>query len=76
ASGAEVNGVIDLLAEGPAGRLILDHKSGGGEFGAYWGQFESYRTLLDVGQGSGQPGLAVHWIDRGMVEVATPTHDG
>lgn len=75
ASGAEVNGVIDLLAEGPAGRLILDHKSGGGEFAGYWGQFESYRTLLVGGREVGEQEIAVHWIDRGMVEVVDSTAD-
>jgi ATP-dependent helicase/nuclease subunit A len=78
ASGAEVNGVIDLIAEGPAGRLVLDHKSGGGIYEDYMNQLELYiRTL-----GTDSPrrtAAAIHWIDRTAaetsIEVAVLTGD-
>jgi ATP-dependent exoDNAse (exonuclease V) beta subunit len=62
-SGAEVNGVVDLLAEGAAGRIILDHKSGGGRFADYYTQLAVYSRVLG---GSGL--LAIHWIEHGTVE--------
>lgn len=69
-SGAEFNGIIDLLAEGQDKWLILDHKSGSGNFAAYVSQLEAYRDLLRQRGGFGLPGIAVHWIDRASVEIA------
>lgn len=69
ADGAEINGVIDLLAEGPGGWLILDHKSGTGTFDDYRGQLEAYAALVDIPAGQ-LVRLAIHWIDRGEIETA------
>lgn len=69
ADGAEINGVIDLLAEGPDGWLILDHKSGTGTFDDYRGQLEAYAGLVDIPAGQSLR-LAIHWIDRGEIETA------
>ena len=69
ASGAEVNGVIDLLAEGPAGRLILDHKSGAGSFAAYFAQLDAYRGVLAGQRQAIKTDVAIHWIDRAELEV-------
>jgi len=71
ASGAEFNGIIDLLAEGPRKWLILDHKSGGGSFADYVVQLEAYQSVLAKREGFGKPDIAVHWIDRGTVEMVS-----
>ncbi|MCC5986516.1 MAG: UvrD-helicase domain-containing protein [Pararhodobacter sp.] len=70
ANGAEFNGIIDLLAEGNGKWLILDHKSGSGNFADYIAQLEAYQGLLARREEYGRPGIAVHWIDRGEVEIA------
>ena len=69
ASGAEFNGIIDLLAEGPGTWLILDHKSGGGSFADYAAQLEAYQSVLAQREGFGKPDIAVHWIDRATIEI-------
>ncbi|TDE40005.1 UvrD-helicase domain-containing protein [Antarcticimicrobium sediminis] len=69
ASGAEFNGLIDLLATGPGKRLILDHKSGSGSFSNYLSQLAAYRGLLAKQEKSSPPDVAVHWIDRAQLEI-------
>lgn len=69
ASGAEFNGIIDLLATGDGKWLILDHKSGSGSFANYLVQLEAYQRLLTRGAAFVLLDIAVHWIDRSMVEV-------
>ncbi|WP_241560529.1 UvrD-helicase domain-containing protein [Paenirhodobacter populi] len=71
--GAEIPGTIDLLAIGPAGCLLIDHKSGGDGrgFGPYWPQLSTYAGL--VGRLFPQhqlKGVAVFWIDHGWLELA------
>lgn len=68
-SGAEFNGIIDLLAKGPDKSLILDHKSGSGSFVDYLAQLEAYQRFLSKVRGLGATALAVHWIDRASIEV-------
>lgn len=68
-SGSEFNGIIDLLAEGPLKYLILDHKSGGGAFVDYLSQLEAYQAVLGQRRWLGKPDIAIHWIDRGNVEI-------
>lgn len=69
ASGAEFNGIIDLLATGQGKRLILDHKSGSGSFAGYFAQLDAYRGLLVEQDPAIQPDVAIHWIDRAAVEI-------
>jgi len=69
ASGAEFNGIIDLLATGEGKRLILDHKSGAGSFAGYFAQLDAYRGILTEQDQSIQPDVAVHWIDRMEIEI-------
>jgi ATP-dependent exoDNAse (exonuclease V) beta subunit len=69
ASGAEFNGIIDLLATGDGKRLILDHKSGAGSFAGYFAQLDAYRSVLAEHLQSIRPDIAVHWIDRAELEV-------
>jgi ATP-dependent exoDNAse (exonuclease V) beta subunit len=69
ASGAEFNGIIDLLATGEGKRLILDHKSGAGSFAGYFAQLDAYRGVLAEQAQEFKPDVAVHWIDRAELEV-------
>lgn len=71
--GAEIPGMIDLLAIGPKGCLLIDHKSGGsGEgFGLYWPQLSSYASLVArLFPKHPLEGIAVFWIDHGRLELA------
>lgn len=71
--GAEIPGTIDLLALGPQGCLLIDHKSGGsGEgFGPYWPQLSSYAALVP-GIFPKHPlrGVGIFWVDHGRLEIA------
>ena len=71
--GAEIPGTIDLLAFGPQGCLLIDHKSGGGGegFGPYWPQLLAYAELV-LNHFPQHPllGVAVFWIDYGRLEIA------
>ncbi|NHO34299.1 UvrD-helicase domain-containing protein [Acetobacter fallax] len=70
--GAEIPGIIDLLAIGSKGCLVIDHKSGGtGEgLGPYWPQLSAYTRLVPAFLRE-QPlqGVAVFWIDHGRLEL-------
>jgi ATP-dependent exoDNAse (exonuclease V) beta subunit len=69
ASGAEFNGVVDLLATGEGKCLILDHKSGVGSFAGYFAQLDAYREVLAEQAEGIKPDVAIHWIDRAELEV-------
>lgn len=71
--GAEIPGTIDLLAVGPQGCLLIDHKTGGGGegFGPYWPQLSAYAGLIERFLPT-RPlkGIALHWVDHGRLELA------
>jgi ATP-dependent exoDNAse (exonuclease V) beta subunit len=69
ASGAEFNGIIDLLATGDSKRLIVDHKSGSGSFADYYAQLDAYRGLLAEPSQTLKPEVAIHWIDMAELEI-------
>ncbi|MBO6883052.1 MAG: PD-(D/E)XK nuclease family protein, partial [Marivita sp.] len=69
ASGAEFNGIIDLLATGEGKCLILDHKSGSGSFKAYFAQLQAYQQVFALAEQVRFAEIAVHWIDRATVEI-------
>jgi ATP-dependent helicase/nuclease subunit A len=69
ASGAEFNGIIDLLATGDGKCLVLDHKSGSGSFGHYIAQIQAYQQLFALADPTGTAEIAIHWIDRATVEI-------
>jgi len=69
ASGAEFNGIIDLVATGDGKRLIVDHKSGAGSFAGYFAQLDAYRGVLTDQVREIKPDVAIHWIDRAELEV-------
>ena len=69
--GAEMPGTIDLLALGPEGCLLIDHKTGGaGEgFGPYWPQLSAYADLVrDIFPTYKLNGVAVFWVDHGRLD--------
>ncbi|MCF1708698.1 UvrD-helicase domain-containing protein [Tabrizicola sp. J26] len=73
ASGSEINGIIDCLASGPAGMLIVDHKSGpapdpAARFEDYRAQLMSYAAALQ-GLQPDRPvlGVLINWMNEGMV---------
>ncbi|MDF3608369.1 UvrD-helicase domain-containing protein [Paracoccus sp. DMF-8] len=71
--GAEIPGTIDLLALGPEGCLLIDHKSGGlGDgLGSYWSQLSAYARLVEqMLPGHLLKGVAVFWVDHGWLELA------
>lgn len=73
AAGAEIPGTIDLLAIGPSGYLLIDHKSGGmGEgLGPYWPQLSTYAGVVrELLPESPLQGVAVFWIDHGRLVIS------
>ena len=74
--GAEIPGTIDLLAIGPEGALLIDHKSGGAGqgLGPYWPQLSAYARLVgEVFPASSLKGAAVLWIDHGRLDLVDTT---
>jgi ATP-dependent helicase/nuclease subunit A len=72
--GAEIPGMIDLLATGPQGCLLIDHKTGGAGagLGPYWPQLLAYAGLLArVSPKKPVLGAAIHWVDHGKLEIVS-----
>lgn len=70
--GAEIPGMIDLLAIGSKGCLLIDHKSGGAGLGLgpFWPQLLAYGGLVrDVFPSYELNGMAVLWVDHGRLEL-------
>lgn len=70
--GAEIPGTIDLLAIGPDGCMLIDHKSGGTGtgLGPYWPQLAAYARLVpELLPQSPLRSAAIFWIDHGTLEV-------
>ena len=70
--GAEIPGMIDLLAIGPKGCLLIDHKSGGAGLGLgpYWPQLSAYGGLVrDMFPSYELNGVAVLWVDHGRLDL-------
>lgn len=68
-----VFGTIDLLACGPHGCIVIDHKTGspGNGFGSYWPQLMAYAAVIPKAFPNLQPlrSVAVFWIDSGCLSV-------
>ena len=74
--GAEIPGMIDLLATGPKGCLLIDHKTGGAGLGLgpYWPQLSAYGGLVrDMLPSSELNGMAVLWVDHGRLDLVDMT---
>ncbi|ADE85045.1 UvrD-helicase domain-containing protein [Rhodobacter capsulatus] len=74
ADGSEINAIVDLLAEGPQGLLIVDHKSGAcpypeARFAGYASQLQAYAGLAERAFAKPVRGLAVNWMNEGEVSV-------
>ena len=67
--GSQLNGVIDLLAEGPQGLVIIDHKTGGGTFAAYWPQLAAYADAAARALARPVCRVGIHWMNTGTVEM-------
>lgn len=77
ASGAQTNAVIDLLAEGDAGFVIVDHKSGavddpGARHATYQPQLSAYGEAL-ASQFPDKPvtGTAINWMRLGTLTLSS-----
>lgn len=73
--GSETLGILDAVALGPKGMLVIDHKTGKApdpalRFAAYWPQLSAYAAAAAV-QFGGKPVLAVavHWMEEGTLSV-------
>lgn len=74
--GSEVNAILDCLAEGPAGLLILDHKSGpcpdpALRFSGYLPQLAAYAGMVRR-RWPAKPlrGIAINWMNEGLVSLS------
>jgi ATP-dependent helicase/nuclease subunit A len=71
--GSQTNAIIDCLAEGTEGFVILDHKSGPcpdpeARFLGYLPQLQSYAQLMaHIRPDKPVRGLAINWIDEGKL---------
>jgi ATP-dependent exoDNAse (exonuclease V) beta subunit len=74
--GGTQSAIIDLIAEGPEGYVIVDHKSGAvvehaERFATYWPQLAAYvDAVAEIGK---KPinGVAVFWTDTGELTIAS-----
>ena len=76
ADGSETNAIIDLLAEGLDGLLIVDHKSGAcpdpeARFARYLPQLAAYADLIRK-EWPNKPlnGIAINWMREGTLSVS------
>ncbi|MGP6089664.1 UvrD-helicase domain-containing protein [Antarctobacter jejuensis] len=76
ADGSETNAILDCLAEGPKGLLIVDHKSGpcpdpDARFAVYRLQLDTYSDMVRR-KWPDRPlnGIAIHWMSEGTLTVA------
>jgi ATP-dependent exoDNAse (exonuclease V) beta subunit len=70
ADGGTQSAIIDLIAEGPDGYLIVDHKSGAvvdhaERFATYWPQLAAYVDAVEAADNKPVTGVAVFWTDNG-----------
>lgn len=68
-SGAEFNGIVDVLATGDKKRMIIDHKTGVGSFATYSAQLAAYQGFLAGQAHEANADIAIHWVDRAELEV-------
>ncbi|RCW80696.1 UvrD-helicase domain-containing protein [Paracoccus lutimaris] len=69
-AGAGMNGTVDLLAVGPAARMIVDYKSGpapdpNARFALYWPQLAAYAEASHADQ------VAILWVETGTITLAS-----
>ncbi|OOY26471.1 DNA helicase UvrD [Thioclava sp. L04-15] len=76
ADGSETNAILDCLAEGPKGLLIVDHKSGpcpdpDARFAGYRPQLDAYTAMVRANW-PGKPlnGIAIYWMSEGNLSLS------
>ncbi|WP_240453898.1 PD-(D/E)XK nuclease family protein [Chachezhania antarctica] len=79
ADGSQTNAILDCLAEGPDGLLIVDHKSGpcpdpDARFATYQPQLDTYAAMVRA-EWPDKPvdGVAIHWMSEGTLSIAHST---
>lgn len=75
ADGSETNAILDCLAEGPDGVLIIDHKSGpcpdpATRFASYQPQMNAYAAMVRR-KWPDKPlnGVTIHWMSEGTLSI-------
>lgn len=73
--GGTLQAFVDLIAEGPQGYLIVDHKSGAvsnhaARMAAYWPQLAAYAAAVELIGGRPAAGTAIFWTETGELTVA------
>lgn len=72
--GGMLHAFVDLIAEGPEGYLIVDHKSGAvadhaARMATYWPQLAAYTEAVEQIGGRPVTGAAIFWTDTGELTV-------
>lgn len=74
--GSETNAILDCLAEGPHGLMIIDHKSGpcpdpDARFASYQPQIDAYAAMVRR-KWPERPliGVAIHWMSEGTLSIS------
>lgn len=76
ADGSETNAIIDLLAEGQNGLLIVDHKTGAcpdpeARYATYLPQLAAYAELIRKEWPDKQlKGIAINWMSEGTLSLS------
>lgn len=79
ADGSQINAIIDCLAEGPHGLLIVDHKSGPcpdptARFATYQPQLMAYADLVRAHwRDKPLQGIAINWMSEGALSMSHST---
>jgi ATP-dependent exoDNAse (exonuclease V) beta subunit len=73
--GGALSAIIDLIAEGPDGYLIVDHKSGAVDdhakrLATYWPQLAAYADAVEAVGDKSVAGAAIFWTDTGELTLA------
>jgi ATP-dependent helicase/nuclease subunit A len=74
--GGTLAAIIDLIAEGPDGYLIVDHKSGAVDdhaerMATYWPQLAAYVEAVEAVGNKPVCQVAIFWTDTGEMTLAT-----
>lgn len=76
ADGSETNAILDCLAEGPKGLLIVDHKSGpcpdpDARFAGYRPQLDAYTAMVRAKwPDKTLNGIAIYWMSEGNLSLS------
>ena len=73
--GGTLTAIIDLLAEGDEGFMIVDHKSGpvanhALRFASYWPQLSAYADAIDALGEKPVAAVSIFWTDSGELSVS------